>query len=94
MFARLCRDHDLPVPQSQVRVKLAGRWRRLDFAYPERKIVIEIDGYESHTTWDGFEDDRVRQNALVAAGWIVLRFTRAQLLRQPGVVASTLRGLL
>jgi hypothetical protein len=94
LLARTCRDNGVPIPQCQVWVALDGRWRRLDFAYADAKIVIEVDGYESHTTWGAFEDDRIRQNALIAAGWRVLRFTRAQLLRTPRLVAAAIRRLL
>jgi very-short-patch-repair endonuclease len=94
LLARACRDHGVPIPQCQVWVELDRRWRRLDFAYVDAKIVIEVDGYESHTTWDGFEDDRVRQNALITAGWRVLRFTRAQLVERPGDVAAAIRRVL
>jgi very-short-patch-repair endonuclease len=94
MLARACRDHGVPIPQCQVWVPLDGRWRRLDFAYPEAKIVIEVDGYETHTSWCTFEDDRVRQNALITAGWRVLRFTRAQLVERPSLVAAAIRRLL
>ena len=94
LFARVCRDHGVPMPECQVSIDLRGERRRLDFAYPDRKIVIEIDGYSTHTSWRSFQDDRARQNALIAAGWRVLRFTRHQLIRQPGLVAATLLRLL
>src|SRR2546430_704737 len=47
----------------------------VDLAYPELKLAIEIDGWEHHRTRSAFDDDRVRANDLVVAGWNVLRFT-------------------
>jgi very-short-patch-repair endonuclease len=94
MFARLCRDYNLPIPAFQVWVVLAGQDRRIDFAFPDVKVAIEIDGYETHSGREVFEDDRARQNELVAAGWTVLRFTRRQLIIRSGWVAATIRRVL
>ena len=67
-----------PVPQFEVRHN--GRWlARVDLAFPELKIAIEYDGREFHTKENAFVRDRQRQNDLVSAGWIVLRFTASDL---------------
>ena len=50
-------------------------WPTLDLAFPDVLLAIEIDGWAWHTDPDRFRDDRRRQNALVTAGWMVLRFT-------------------
>ena len=65
------------VPQFEVRTR-AGLFR-LDLALPELKIAIEYDGREVHDREDAFVNDRRRQNALVAEGWVVLRFSAADL---------------
>ena len=62
-------------PQRQFRVVADGRVYFLDLAYPNERIAIEIDGFEFHRSRGAFDSDRVRQNDLVRAGWIVLRFT-------------------
>ena len=41
----------------------------------ELKIVVEVDGWAWHTDTKRFQRDRERQNDLVHAEWIVLRFT-------------------
>jgi very-short-patch-repair endonuclease len=56
--------------------------------------VIEVDGRAHHTTPDRFERDRERQNALVAAGWTVLRFTWRDLTTRPSAVVATVRRML
>ena len=48
---------------------------RVDFADPAARLAVEVDGYAAHSALDAFRRDRFRQNALVAAGWTVLRFT-------------------
>lgn len=79
----------------QYRARLGRRIAMIDVAFPARKIAIEIDGRRHH---DGdserFEDDRDRQNALVAAGWQVLRFTWRQLTQQPEDVLAQIVQLL
>jgi len=44
----------------------------VDFACPERMLVVEIDGgYHAHVV----EDDLARQRQLESLGWTVIRFT-------------------
>lgn len=69
-----------PVPQHDVHHQ--GRWiARVDLAFPEVRLAVEYDGRAVHERLDVFVRDRQRQNDLVAAGWTVLRFTAADLLR-------------
>ncbi|MGH3688066.1 MAG: endonuclease domain-containing protein [Pseudonocardiaceae bacterium] len=46
-----------------------------DFLDPARRLILEVDGYRTHGTWIVFQDDRARQNVLVAHGYTVLRYT-------------------
>lgn len=65
----------LAAPVQQHRVRLGKRTFRIDLAYPVAKLAIELDGWEFHSSRTAFDDDRARANALVAAGWTLLRFT-------------------
>jgi very-short-patch-repair endonuclease len=65
----------------------------VDVALPHRRIAIELDGMAHHVDVDRFQRDRTRQNALVALGWTVLRFTWSDVAHRPGYVVSTLRGV-
>jgi very-short-patch-repair endonuclease len=92
-FLDLIRRHDLPIPMVQHEVWSAGRFvARVDAAYPDHKLAIEVDGYSAHASPDAFQRDRERQNRLVALGWTVLRFTWHDVVRRPGTVASAIRG--
>ncbi|MDQ6728126.1 MAG: endonuclease domain-containing protein [Actinomycetota bacterium] len=92
---RLCRDHHVPEPVCQFEVREALRLiGRVDFAFPDRRLAIEVDGYEFHSTLTAFQRDRARQNDLVAAGWTVLRFTWGDVTRRPERVASSIHRLL
>ena len=66
-MARLLRRHGLPAAEFQHEVRNTGRLvARADVAYPERRIAIEVDGWESHATPEALQTDLARQNGLVA----------------------------
>jgi very-short-patch-repair endonuclease len=88
-MAKLLREHDLPMPEFQHRVV---NGYRVDFAYPEKRLAIEVDGHEFHSTPAQLQADLARQNEIVAAGWTVLRFTWLDLTRRPGRVAALVLG--
>ncbi|HEY8544132.1 MAG TPA: DUF559 domain-containing protein, partial [Acidimicrobiales bacterium] len=64
----------LPTPELQHPVEADGQVYRLDLAYPAARLAIELDG-SIHLERRVWEADHARQNALVLAGWTVLRFT-------------------
>lgn len=87
----LTRRHGLPAPALQHEVWHAGRFvARVDAAYPERMLAIEVDGFAHHSSPDAFQRDRTRQNRLVALGWTVLRFTWDDVVNRPATVATTI----
>jgi len=55
------------------------------------RIVVEVDGWAWHTDRKRFQRDRDRQNALVQAGWTVLRFTWRDLVDRPDHVIDSIR---
>lgn len=83
-------DAGLPVPQRQHPVRDIGGRKiyRLDFAWPELRIVIEYDGYVAH---HGREvRDGARAEDLRRRGWHVIRATSADL-RDPTRVIAEVR---
>ncbi|MGH3321446.1 MAG: DUF559 domain-containing protein [Streptosporangiaceae bacterium] len=54
-------------------------------------LVIEVDGRAWHSADDRFQRDRRRQNALIVAGYEVLRFTWEDLAESPEYVIATIR---
>lgn len=85
-FARLVRRAGLPMPDFQVWV---APGIRVDFAYVDLKIVIEVDGFGSRRRPAELDAHNARQNELVLLGWTILRFTWKQVIRQPEVVAKS-----
>lgn len=72
------------------RVVVRGEVFFVDLAFPGLRLAVEFDGYEFHAGRAAFEADRRRQNALVLAGWTVLRFTWTTL---PELVSTVRRAL-
>lgn len=66
----------------------------LDIAFPDRHVAVEVDGWAWHHSPRSFQSDRSRQNALVLAGWTVLRFTWADLNERPRQVIHDIRAAL
>jgi very-short-patch-repair endonuclease len=83
---RIAQRLGLPRPRLNYRVVVDGQPRLLDVAWSESLIDLEYDGFEPHMDRCVFDDDRVRQNALVAAGWTVFRLTQAMLDGDPSPV--------
>jgi len=68
-----------------------GVWiARVDMAWPSRGLIVELDGFATHGTPQALRADLLRQNALVAAGWTVLRFTWADRRHIPTAVRAAL----
>lgn len=69
-----------------------GRYR-IDIAFPDARLAVEIDGWAWHHDPDRFQRDRTRQNQLSLAGWQVLRFTWADLQDPADFVRQIARAL-
>lgn len=84
---------ELPQPVPQFEVRLDGRFvARVDFAWPERKVILEYDGAH-HADQLQMRRDRTRLNDLVTAGWVVLHATAADL-HDPTRMLQALRAAL
>lgn len=65
-------DAGLPAPVLQWEVFLEGVTSFIDMAYPDRKIAVEYDGREFHSSAEQRENDRTRRARLRRAGWLVI----------------------
>jgi len=59
---------------------------RVDFYWPDYKLVVETDGWQKHGHRVAFEEDRARDAHLQATGHRVLRFTWNQVIDETLVV--------
>jgi very-short-patch-repair endonuclease len=87
---RLLRSARITGWETNLPVHIDGQVYYLDIAFKQQKLAIEIDGRLHQTDEELFESDRWRQNALVADGWRVLRFTWAMLRDHPEVFVSAI----
>lgn len=65
---------------------------RVDVAFPEHKVAIEVDGWAFHSDQYVFQHDRNRQNTIALNGWQVLRFTWLDLTEYPERVIAEIRS--
>jgi len=77
------KDAELPIPLYNRKI----RGLMVDAQWPALKVVVEVDGRKDHGTPWAFENDRWRDQILVAAGYRVIRVTWRQLVAQPMAVA-------
>ena len=87
---RILRAAGLTGWETNLPVFLEGSLYFIDIAFPHIKLAIEIDGRRHQEDQDLFESDRWRQNALVANGWRVLRFTWTMLKEHPEIVVAAI----
>lgn len=91
----LLRSHAIYGWQAQFRPPwFDGVRGTIDFAWPEQKVLLEVDGRRWHTVTQAFEDDRRRDQAAIAAGWRPIRAGWQQVVHRPAELAGVLRTTL
>ena len=87
----LIRRSGLPEPELQV---VLAFWEslvgRVDFVYPDARLIVEVDGRRYHGP-ETFEHDRLRDNAAGLVGWRVLHFTWKMVTQTPEYVVASIR---
>jgi hypothetical protein len=86
-FLELVREAGLPEPAMNDVV--AGY--ELDAWWEAERFGVELDAWETHGSRLSFEEDRVRDDALLLAGIETTRVTGPRLDREPGAVIDSLR---
>jgi predicted transcriptional regulator of viral defense system/very-short-patch-repair endonuclease len=89
-FLSLLEARDLPRPATNAYV--AGY--EFDAVWHEHRLSVERDGWDGHKTRRAFQHDRTKGNAIQAAGYVLLRFTHADVVRRPEVVVAGVRAAL
>ncbi len=89
-IAAIIKALPLPPPIRQFRVELADGPVYLDFAWPERMVLVEGDGLYDHGTNLRLPWDEDRQNQLVLLGWHPVRFCWQTVTRHRAVVEHEL----
>jgi hypothetical protein len=68
-------DAGLEAPETEYR--LLGY--EIDAAWPDIRLAVEVDDYETHDNRDAMDADRARDRALAVHGWRPLRVTHRDL---------------
>jgi len=89
-FLALCDRHGLPTPRTNFHV---GDME-VDACWPDRRLAVELDGWERHKDRRAFQRDRTKGNELLRAGWRLLRFTHDDVVRRPAETAASIAGFL
>jgi predicted transcriptional regulator of viral defense system len=85
-FLLLCERAGIAMPE--VNVFIAGL--KVDCLWRAQRVVVELDGHETHDRPAAAERDRHRDLTLRAAGFVVLRYTWQQVVREPDAVVADL----
>ncbi len=89
-FRKLLRDAGLPEPL--LNAPIAGYVA--DFLWPQEKVILEVDGWDSHRHRHAFERDRKKAMILADAGFHVIRITWRQFTEEPlALIAHLARAL-
>ncbi len=83
-FVDLLDAHDISRPTTNAYV--AGY--EFDAVWHRQRLAVELDGWDTHKTRHAFQRDRIKGNAIQAAGYALLRFTHADVTRRPDRVAA------
>ena len=84
--------HEYGLPPLRVNARVAGY--EVDVLFPEERVVVELDGWEFHSSRRSFERDRDKDAALAAAGYLVVRITWERLTQTPAQEAARLLAIL
>ena len=85
----------LPAPVQQATIRVGGRFvARVDFMWPAARLVVEVDGLSKYDAPGALQAEKARQNALVAAGYTVLRFTWQDIRARPEAVVRQVSAAL
>lgn len=93
-FAPFLRRHRLPQPRFNDWITAGGKRHQVDCHWPGTAQIVELDGWQGHSTRSAFREDRARDRALRVAGYSVTRLTWNQLDDEPEQVAADLRALI
>jgi Transcriptional regulator, AbiEi antitoxin/Protein of unknown function (DUF559) len=89
-FKAFCKRFSLPTPLTNVEV--AGY--EVDALFPDHKLIVELDGYETHVDRRSFERDRQKDADTLQAGFNTIRLTKLRLSHTPETEAHRIHALL
>lgn len=92
-FAPFLHQHRLPLPRFNDWIVAGSKRYQVDCHWPGTNEIVELDGWDGHSTRSAFRDDRARDRRLRVAGYSITRLTWNQLDDEPEAIAADLRSL-
>ena len=89
-FHRFVQRHALPRPQVNPRPDR----REVDVVWARQRVIVELDGWDTHRDRTSFHEDRERDAAHAAAGYQTIRITWERLHTDPAREAARLQRIL
>jgi very-short-patch-repair endonuclease len=94
-FQEFLRSGRFSMPEVNAPVQLLdGTWIEVDCLWRKERVIAELDSRAFHDSSVAFEQDRLRDMALAAAGYRVVRITWARLHADEAKLAHELRSVL
>jgi hypothetical protein len=90
LFLAFAEQNDMPRPETNVVIEGC----EVDCVWREQRLIIEVDGWETHKTRAAFERDREKSRILQAAGWRCVPVTYRQLTEGARELAADVHRLL
>jgi hypothetical protein len=89
-FQAFAARYNLPKPL----VNTVVNGREVDVLFPEHRVIVEVDGWDTHRTRAAFEDDRDRDAEQLMAGLVTVRVTSDRMKAAPAREAARLHAIL
>ena len=86
-FLKLTDEAGLPRPRTNADIESLN----VDALWQDHRLVVELDGWQTHHTRHAFQQDRTRDVTLLRAGYRVARFTHADVVHKPAWVMQVMR---
>jgi very-short-patch-repair endonuclease len=93
-FLAFLDHHGLPRPHFNAWLSLGSDRFQVDCLWPDRRLIVELDGWSAHGTRAAFRSDKARDRKLAVAGYTTTRIPWSALEDEPAAIASDLRQLL
>jgi very-short-patch-repair endonuclease len=93
-FLELLDEAGLSPPRTNSSLRIGADAIEPDCAWPERRLIVELDGVDAHRAPERFESDRRRDARLLARGWRVRRVTWRRVHHERAELTGELRALL
>lgn len=86
-------DGGLPTPELQYEIiDLHGKLWRVDFAWPDAKVVAEYDSVEWHANPEAWKHDRMKTARLQECGWVSIPMVVDDVRKHPYELVSRVSG--